>query len=286
MNRYIEKFISYLDIEKNYSAHTILNYKIDLEEFFKFIGETSIEKIDYLNLRRYLAHLRTKHYRPRSLARKLSSLRSFFRFLHRESLIKNNPAILLMTPKLDKTLPKFMTEDEVVKLIETPKAEKLLEKRDRAIFETLYSTGIRVSELVGMNIDDVDFIGNIIKVEGKGKKERLVSIGDKALEALKNYLNARKKKSRELFLNKNGTRLSARGVRNIVQKYITVASMQNKVSPHVFRHTFATHLLNHGADLRSVQELLGHVNLSTTQMYTHVTTERLKKVYDKAHPRA
>lgn len=286
MNRYIEKFVSYLEVEKNYSTHTILNYKLDLEEFFKFLDTTAVDRVDYTYLRRFLAQLRTKQYRPRTLARKLSSLRSFFKFLHREGYITENPAVLLMTPKLDKTLPKFLTEAEMVKFIESPDLKKDLGRRDRAILETLYSTGIRVSELVGLNLEDVDFISNIVKVSGKGKKERLVAIGDQALTAIKNYVDHRKRKSNTVFLNKNGTRLSTKGVCNITHKYINLMSVSVNISPHVLRHSFATHLLNRGADLRSVQELLGHANLSTTQIYTHVTTDRLKEVYDKAHPRA
>ena len=286
MNRYLDKFISYLEIEKNYSPHTILNYRIDLEGFLQFIGSTPVEKVDYLFLRKFLAQLRTKHYRPRTLTRKLSSLRSFFKFLHREGFVKENPAVLLMSPKLDKPLPKFLSEDEITKFIEAPSLKAVSGKRDRAILETLYSTGMRVSELVGLNTNHVDLIGNIVKVSGKGKKERLIPIGDKALDAIRDYLQSRKQRLNALFLNKNGTRLSDRGVRNIVNKHITAVSATKNISPHVVRHSFATHLLNRGADLRSVQELLGHVNLSTTQIYTHVTTDRLKEVYNKAHPRA
>ena len=286
MNRYLDKFISYLEIEKNYSPHTILNYRIDLEDFLQFIGPTPIDGVDYLFLRKFLAQLRTKHYRPRTLSRKLSSLRSFFRFLHREGFVQENPAVLLMSPKLDKTLPKFLSEGDVAKFIEAPSLKTVSGKRDRAILETLYSTGIRVSELVGLDTNNVDLIGNIAKVAGKGKKERLVPIGDKALDAIRDYLQDRKHQSRALFLNKNGTRLSDRSVRNIVDKHIKAVSLTKSISPHVLRHSFATHLLNRGADLRSVQELLGHVNLSTTQIYTHVTTDRLKEVYSKAHLRA
>ncbi|MCK5579639.1 MAG: tyrosine recombinase XerC [Candidatus Omnitrophica bacterium] len=286
MDRYVDKFLAYLEIEKNYSPHTILNYSIDLKEFLEFVEGTAITKVSYLHLRRFLAHLREKNHKPRTLARKMSSLRSFFRFLRREGLIKENPALLLTTPKLDKPLPKFLTEKEMVQLIESPSFDKVPGKRDRAIMETLYSTGIRVSELVSMDVDSIDFISNIVKVLGKGKKERLVPIGDKAVNCIQAYLKSRKQNVRALFLNKNGTRLTDRSVRNIINKHILSTSLQMKVSPHVLRHSFATHLLNRGADLRSVQELLGHVNLSTTQIYTHVTTDRLKDVYDKAHPRA
>ena len=286
MNRYLDKFLAYLDIEKNYSPHTLLNYRIDLEEFAAFSKDQDVTTIAYVHLRKYLAELRNQQHRPRTVARKLSSLRSFFKFLHREGLIKANPAVLLMTPKLDKTLPKFLSEAETLQLIEAPSADDLAGKRDRAIFETLYSSGLRVSELVGLDTDRVDFISNLVKVLGKGKKERVVPIGDKAVEALKDYLDNRKSGQRAVFLNKSGTRLSDRSVRNIINKHILKTSSFMKVSPHVLRHSFATHLLNRGADLRSVQELLGHVNLSTTQIYTHVTTERLKSVYDKAHPHA
>jgi tyrosine recombinase XerC len=286
VNRYLEKFISYLEVEKNSSPHTILNYRIDLEDCVRFADSTPVEKIDYLLLRRFLAHLRAKNFKPRTLARKLSALRSFFRFLLREGLVTHNPAELLLTPKLDRTLPKFLSEDETVLFIEAPDRGTDAGRRDRAILETLYSAGIRVSELVGLNVEDADIVGNIIKVRGKGRKERLVPIGNKAAAALRDYLSRRRHQSRAVYLNKSGTRLSDRGVRDIVNKHMLKAALTQHISPHVLRHSFATHLLNRGADLRSVQELLGHVNLSTTQIYTHVSTERLKKVYDRAHPRA
>lgn len=286
MNRYVEKFLTYLDIEKNYSPHTLLNYRLDLEEFFRSLENLPIENVKYLHMRKFLAHLRQKNHRPRTLARKLSSLRSFFKFLHRDGYIKDNPGKLLVTPRLDKKLPKFLTEEQVVQLIESPKTDKVADKRDRAILETLYSTGMRVSELVGLNIEHVDMVSNLVKVMGKGKKERLLPIGDKAVEAIKDYLESRPSSQRAVFLNKSGTRLSTRSVCNIFNKHILKTSVQLNVSPHMMRHSFATHLLNHGADLRSVQELLGHVNLSTTQIYTHISTEKIKSVYDKAHPRA
>ena len=179
-----------------------------------------------------------------------------------------------------------MTEEETTKLIEAPKTNKISDRRDRAIFEVLYSTGMRVSELVGLDVEDVDFISNIVKVMGKGKKERIIPIGNTALEAMKNYIDNRPHESKAVFLNKSGTRLSDRSVRNIINKYILREAMRQHVTPHMFRHSFATHLLNRGADLRSVQELLGHANLSTTQIYTHLTTDKLKLVYDQAHPRA
>jgi len=254
MTKYLDKFFTYLEIEKNYSAHTILNYRIDLEEFFKFLGSVTVDVVAYPDLRRFLAQLKGRNLKPRSLARKLSSLRSFFKYLQREKVIQTNPAKLLVTPKLDKPLPHFMSEEETVQLIESPKTGKINSMRDKAIFEILYSTGIRVSELVGLNVEA--------------------------------YMDSRRVEHQFVFANKGGTRLSDRSVRNIINKYILEQAMSQHVTPHMFRHSFATHLLNNGADLRSVQELLGHVNLSTTQIYTHLTTDKLKKVYDKAHPRA
>ncbi|MEI6832112.1 MAG: tyrosine recombinase XerC [Candidatus Omnitrophota bacterium] len=289
MEKYIEKFIRYMEIEKNYSTHTILNYKLDLQNFSRFLSGTELEKIDYLMLRKYLAVLKEKNLGVRSVGRRLSALRSFFRFLSREGYIKTNPILMLSSPKLDKHLPSFMTEEEVYKLIESAFAKNdldLLGLRDRAILETFYSSGLRISELVGLNIDDLDVISGVVKIRGKGKKERIVPIGEAALSTIKKYLDKKKKQTDAVFLNNNNRRITTRGVRDIVTKYLRIAGIKPGVSAHTFRHSFATHLLNRGADLRTVQELLGHANLSTTQIYTHLTTERLKSVYDKAHPRA
>ncbi len=286
MKRHIDKFVSYLEIEKNASNHTILNYSKDLREFSDFLVDVPVEKVNYLSLRKFLAHLKSKNLRPRTLARKISTLRTFYRFLSREGHVKSNPTLLLSTPKLDKHLPNFLTEDEMTKLLEAPDRRERFGSRDSAILETFYSTGMRIAELVSLNVEDVDFISGLVKVRGKGKKERLVPIGERAISSLRKYAQQKKKQTRELFLNKNGTRLTDRGVRNILNKYIRKTSTKEHVSPHTIRHSFATHLLNRGADLRSVQELLGHANLSSTQIYTHLSTERLKAVYDKAHPRA
>lgn len=286
MERYIEKFMRYLEIEKNYSPHTLLNYHHDLEEFRKFESDAELEKIDYVQLRKYLASLKEKNLTHRTIGRRLSSLRSFFKFLSREGLVKTNPMLSISSPKIERHLPSCMTEAEVSRLIEsTPTADES-GLRDRAILETFYSTGMRISEIAGLDIEDIDFISCIVKAKGKGKKERLVPIGDKAALAVRAYLDKRKSKSGAIFLNQHGRRITTRGIRGIVSKYIHRVGITQHVSPHTFRHSFATHLLNRGADLRSVQELLGHVNLSTTQIYTHLTTERLKSVYDKAHPRA
>jgi tyrosine recombinase XerC len=290
MQRYIDKFINYLRVERNASDHTVKNYAIDLGMFGQFLGERDISSVDHLAIRRYLAEMRAKNYSKRTVARKLASLRSLFRFLYREGHIKKNPLTAISSPKLDKKLPVFLDTEKVGRLLEAPPADKLSGLRDRALLETLYSTGIRVSELVGLDIDDVDFISGVVKVFGKGRKERVVPIGEPAIKAIRNYVDGRKSaKVRDrgaVFLNNAGRRLTDRSVRRVIDRHIRSCSIAEHISPHSLRHSFATHLLDRGADLRSVQELLGHMNLSTTQIYTHVTMERLKNVYDKAHPRA
>ncbi len=310
MDRYIDKFLRYLEIEKGASPHTITSYLVDLRGLRDFLNDEPLESVDHLTLRKFLAHIKSHGYSKATMARKLASIRSFFKFLCRDGYLKSNPAKAMHSPKLDKKLPLFLGLDEMLKLLRAPSGDTLLELRDRAILETLYSTGIRVSELVGLSIEDVDFIGGVLKVYGKGKKERLAPIGDKALRAIRTYLDRRslpvgggrkasafakatadsppkhEVRRRALFLDKSGRRLLGQNVRRIVAKYIHRLSLKENVSPHTLRHTFATHLLDRGADLRSVQELLGHLNLSTTQIYTHVTAERLKSVYNKTHPRA
>lgn len=290
LDRYIQKFITYLEIEKNASPHTITNYQIDLKEFNSSLKEKPLEKISHTDVRLFLARMKEKKLSKRSVARKMACLRSFFRFLCREGYIKSNPAAGLQTPKQEKRLPIFLDVDKVVKLIESPDIFDMYGKRDRAILETLYSSGLRVSELVGLNKENVDFISGVLKVFGKGKKERLAPIGDRALRAVRSYLEklgaSKIKEKKAVFLNKSGRRMSDRAVRRVVEKYIRKTSLSEKISPHSLRHSFATHLLDRGADLRSVQELLGHANLSTTQIYTHVSTEHLKRVYEKTHPRA
>jgi integrase/recombinase XerC len=289
MRRYAEKFLRYLEIEKNSSPHTALNYKTDLNRFERFLKDKNIETVDYLFIRQFLADLRKSNLSRASIARILSALRSFFKFLVRENLIAINPVLAVSTPKKDKRLPKFMQEDEAARLLEAP-GKGIMGLRDKAIMETLYSTGMRVSELVGMNTENFDFIGGVIKVYGKGKKQRLTPVGRKASAAIQDYLQAsqdmRSKDERPVFLNKNRKRLTDRSVRRIINLYIKKICYKENISPHTLRHSFATHLLNRGADLRSVQELLGHESLSTTQIYTHVSTDRMKEAYQKAHPRA
>ncbi len=287
MQRYIDKFINYLKIEKNAADHTITSYSRDLRDFRSFLGEGDIAKVDHLAIRRFLAQARSRNLSKRTMARQLSALRTFFRFLTREGYLKANPIAAVSTPKLDKYLPVFLDVNKILRLLGSPAADSEEGLRDRAILETLYSTGIRVSELVGLDYGSVDFISGVVKVRGKGRKERMVPIGDSAISAIRQYLDARIKKDEDaVFLNRFGSRLTDRGIRRLLDKYIKKCSIDQKVSPHSLRHSFATHLLDRGADLRSVQELLGHVNLSTTQIYTHVTADRLKSVYDKAHPRA
>lgn len=286
MERHIEKFARYLEIEKNASRHTIDGYERDLKEFFAFLKGSAVETVDYLTIRRFLAHLKERNISARTTARKLSSLRSFFRFLIKDGYLKANPTDAVASPKQEKHLPKFLTETDVNSLIDSPDTSKVLGLRDHAMLETLYSTGIRISELTGLKQDDIDFIGGMIKVYGKGKKERLLPIGDRALKAIRDYLKERKAETGFVFLNRDKKPIAPRGFRKVLNKYVLKACLKEHISPHTLRHSFATHLLNRGADLRSVQELLGHVNLSTTQIYTHLTTEKLKSVYEKAHPRA
>jgi len=291
-------FIAKLEHEKGFSEHTLRAYHKDLLQFDNFLKaekRSSLESINHLLLRRFLAVLRSNNYSKRTIARKLASIRSFFKFLIREGELVANPFEMLRTPKQDKKLPQFLSITEVDVLLKTPDSSSVMGLRDMAIMETLYSTGIRVSELVGLDEGHIDFTSGMIKVQGKGKKERLVPIGSHAINALNEYINSKpmsKKKeeksvsrSEPLFLNKYGDRLTARSVARSLDKYLKASGINLLTSPHTFRHSFATHLLDKGADLRSVQEMLGHSSLSTTQVYTHITTERLKNVYDKAHPR-
>jgi len=293
----VDKFLDYLKAERNCSPHTVQSYRNDLRALSEFLGERSVEFVDKLLLRRYLSELNQKGLSKRTIARRTAAMRTFFRFLRREGAIEVNPANALKSLKLEKKLPAVMDEKQVAQLLESPDTS-LNGLRDRAVLEVLYSTGMRVSELVGLDSEGIDWIGGVCRVLGKGRKERLCPIGGKAIAAARRYLDARGSLEREgefkrkspLFLNHSpngkGSRLTDRSVRRIVAKYIQVFSNRQGISPHTLRHSFATHLLNRGADLRSVQELLGHENLTTTQIYTHVSSARLKEVYAKAHPRA
>lgn len=286
---YSERFLNCLAIEKNYSPHTILNYKIDLTEFDNFLtslGGKDIKDIDYFVLRKFLGVLSEKNFNKRSLSRKISTLKSFFKFMMREGEIKSNPALSLIYPRMDKNLPKFLTEEDVVKILNVPGDSGVWSVRDKAILETFYSTGMRVAELVSLKKENVDLISGFAKVRGKGRKERLVPLGEPAVMILKKFFDLRTDSNQSVFINQRGGSLTDRGVRDIVERYIRKSALMFKVSPHVFRHSFATHLLNRGADLRCVQELLGHSSIATTQVYTHLTIDTLKAVYEKAHPRA
>lgn len=299
MEELIKKFLFYLLVEKNASPRTIDSYQRDLRRFgaylAKFQGrdhkDVDLREVATVDLRGYMASLQQKGLSKASIARHLSSIRSFYRFLCREGIIEENVASHIATPKKEKKLPQFLYYPEIEELLAAPDCNNLLGLRDKAMLEIAYGSGIRVSELVSANIESVDFSVGYIRVFGKGAKERLVPLGEIALNATRAYFSARGivkplQKNQPLLLNKNGTRLSDRGVRDILNKYVKQIALKRKISPHTLRHSFATHLLENGADLRSVQEFLGHASMSTTQIYTHVTKSRMKSVYDKTHPRA
>jgi integrase/recombinase XerC len=301
----IHQFIHYLSVEKNASPHTCRCYQKDLEGFEDFLkrsgmylassGKVELGKVDRIAIRKYLSFLH-RRIKKSSIARKVSSLRSFFKYLVREQMIPSNPAKSVSTPKVEKTLPTTLTVDEVFRLMESPRhlsdkssvGTKEKDLRDRAILELLYSSGLRVSELVGMNPNRLDLDLGIVRVMGKGRKERIVPVGEKAREALKAYMEERGIVEGEaaLFSNSRGGRLTARSVGRLIKKYSRHSGIFQKVSPHSLRHTFATHLLDAGADIREIQEMLGHSSLSTTQRYTHISMGKLMEVYDRAHPRS
>lgn len=292
----IDSFLTYYKASKNESENTLKSYAEDLIQFYEYlklikISEPIFQKVKHTHIRGFLAHLQGKKLSRRTIARKLSAIRSFYKYLVIEGVVDNNVAKDVTTPKLSKELPHFLYSDEIKALLEAP-SEDVFGIRDKAILELLYATGMRVGELVALKVSDLNFGANYIIVYGKGSRERIVFFGQKAASSLEKYL----KKSRPflleegcpcdfLFLNKNGKKISDRSIRRIVDKYVRLTCLNSKTSPHTLRHTFATHMLNNGADLKTVQELLGHVSLSTTQIYTHVTKERLKEVYDKTFPR-
>jgi integrase/recombinase XerC len=287
------KYIAYLEAERNVSAYTVRNYRNDLLEFFRFVSDKGIDTlkdVNKLTLRAYLARLMEQGYAKSSIARKLSAIRSFYRYLMREELISASPAATTVSPKLDKRLPVFLTIEEAKRLVESPDLSQPQGQRDRALLELLYAAGLRVSELVNINMEQVNLATNEIRVWGKGAKERVVLIGAPAARALDNYINKGRrellggKKNNALFVNRYGVRILARRVQKILEKY--ARNINKKVHPHVLRHTFATHLLDGGADLKVVQELLGHADLSSTQIYTHVTQSHARKIYLAAHPMA
>lgn len=291
----LDRFLHYLSSERNYSENTLKAYSTDLGEFVDFLEArgSEITRAGTRDVRGYLAKLRAKGLGRSTVARRLAAIRSFYKYLHRTGEISKNPLVALRTPRREQKLPRFLTVDDVTRLMDAPDATGWPGVRDKAILETLYGAGLRVSELVGLNDEDLDLQQDLLHVRGKGKKERLAPVGGCAVRALKKYLAARDRRNfpdrdpDAVFLNsRQGGRLTARSVRRIMQKYLNEAGLDGKLSPHSLRHSFATHMLNNGADLRTVQELLGHENLSTTQIYTHMLPDNLKGVYDRAHPRA
>lgn len=286
---YVNDFIKYIEVEKNYSDHTIISYREDLVEFFKYLDGKDVKKTDYKFIRTYLAYMFSKKYEKKTISRHISTLRSFYKYLYEEKIIDRNPMVLISNPKLDKKLPNFLYYDELEILLNIPDRSTILGLRNAVILEVLYSTGIRVSELVNIKLKDINFKDKKILILGKGNKERYVLYGEVLKNLLDEYLVKREKLSNNsdyLILNKNGTQITDRGIRSIISSILKQGELDFHVSPHTLRHTFATHMLENGADLKSVQELLGHENLSTTQVYTHVTNERLRSVYLKTHPRA
>ncbi len=309
LNHLLESFMDFLSTEKGYSEHTCRAYAQDLEDFISYfmkhralsityneddpenLQELKVENIGNLVIRGYLAQLHKQNLKKTSIARKLSSIRSFFKFLEKHGVISENPTESVLTPKQEKPIPRYLSVDDMFRLLDAVKPSDLTGKRNRAILETLYSTGIRVSELVGLNLSDVNFSGKTIRVTGKGNKERIVPIGAKALAAIKEYrdsLQAAKITSHPgspLFVNRNKGRLTVRSVARILDAAARQAGIAVPVAPHDLRHSFATHMLDAGMDLRMVQVLLGHKQLSTTQRYTHVSIDKLMSAYDQAHPR-
>ncbi|MGC8729111.1 MAG: site-specific tyrosine recombinase/integron integrase [Elusimicrobiales bacterium] len=299
MELLIERFLLYGKTQLSFSRHTEKSYRFDLSEFLKFCAENGVKNESSLNtvvIRRYLSYITSKNLSRNSVIRKISAVRSFINYLVENKIIKTNPFEMISIPKKAQTLPSFFTEEEMDKLIEENDPSKVLSKdpdypfafRDYAILMLLYSSGLRRSELVSLNYGDVDFISGFVRVYGKGRKERIVPVGENALKALKDYADTRAdiSSSSPLFVNKNGKRITDTAVFLILKKMAKRAKFTRKIKPHMLRHSFATHLLNNGCDIRGVSEMLGHSSLATTQIYTHLSVEKLKEVYNKAHPRA
>lgn len=303
LEEYLQQFLQHLRYERNLSGHTLRNYSSDLEQFrdhlFKIDrrADIPVSEIDHLTIREWMATLHGDNKKKTSIARKLASLRTFFQFLVREGVLENNPAKLVATPRIERKLPNHLSMEDAVRFIETPDLNTDLGKRDRAILEFLYATGMRVGELVNLNLKDIDFREKLVRVTGKRKKQRILPFGEPSLQALMYYLNETRatflqncppadRDEQAVFLNYQGTRITTRSVGRMVDKYIKLCADIHDISPHSLRHSFATHLLDSGADLRDIQELLGHARLSTTQIYTQVSMEKLIEVYDRAHPKA
>jgi len=298
MKEAVERFLRYLRVERNAAELTIKSYREDLASLLDYLADDQgnalgVDRLTPLELRSYAAALQEAGYARSSVARRLASLRSFFRFAQREGLVTHNPAKALRNPRPERKLPHFLSTDEIGRLLEAPPADDELGLRDRAILETMYSAGLRVSEVVGVNDSDLDFSGGLVRVRGKGRRERLSPLGSHAAKALRRWLRVRRLSSREpqgpqapVFLNRFGRRITTRSVARMLEKHLQLSGLDTRTTPHSLRHSFATHLLDRGADIRSVQELLGHKSLVTTQIYTHVSTAGLRAAYEKAHPRA
>jgi len=294
--KFAERFLRYQSDVRQLSPHSLRAYRIDLDQFLAFLADKGIgdlARVDRLAVRAFLAWLRASGHANRTIARKIATLRAFYKFLCREGLCTTNPLLAVRGPKIEHRLPHYLATEEVARLLAAPDPSTIQGLRDHAILETLYSTGLRAGELAALDVDGVDFVSEVVRVIGKGRKERICPLGSHAVAALAAYLSARGiSKSRAAFtrqplwLNRFGRRLTTRSLQRLLAKYIAAAGLRKRASPHTLRHSFATHLLERGADLRSVQELLGHASIASTQIYTHLTVRRLKQVYEKAHPRA
>lgn len=294
----LEDFKSYIIVEKNFSKHTAKAYCGDVLSFLVWMDEQSCEDVNFSKVRDYLHFIQKFNYKKTTIARKIASIRTFYKFLYRERKVDSNPAMNLNTPKRPKSLPKFLTPDEVEKILNNTKIETPSGYRNRAILELLWASGMRVSELSGLNFGDLNLENNEIRVFGKGAKERIILITDRAKSYLERYIDTARalipkgfhieepSESSPVFINNTGYRLQPRTIRNVINEIVGKINLPKHVTPHVFRHSFATHLIENGADLRVVQELLGHASISNTQIYTHVSTQHLKDVYNEAHPRA
>jgi tyrosine recombinase XerC len=296
--QYLDDFKSYLVVEKNFSAHTAKAYYSDVLGYLLWLDETPCEAVNFARVRDYMHFIRKFNYKKTTTARKIASIRTFYKYLYRERVVDSNPAMNLNTPKRPKSLPKFLTQEEVEQILSGTKIETPAGYRNRAILELLWATGMRVSELSGLNFGDLNLENNEITVFGKGAKERIILVTDRAKSYLERYIQSARAlvakdyrldapvENSPVFINNTGFRLQDRTIRNVINEVVDKIRLPKHVSPHVFRHSFATHLVENGADLRVVQELLGHASISNTQIYTHVSTQRLKDVYDETHPRA
>ncbi|MCX6144314.1 MAG: tyrosine recombinase XerC [Ignavibacteriales bacterium] len=297
MQKSVRSFLEYLEVERNYSPNTLRSYDSDLRHFVSYLLSNDVHSLEEVRkdlLRKYLSNLLDEGLTKRSIARKIASLRSFFRYAKRHKIVTTNPTLTLISPKLEKRLPSFLDESAIDRLFDAIDSSTPVGRRDAAILELFYSTGMRLNELIQLNVDDVDFSQGVVKVTGKGSKQRILPVGRRALQAIRAYEADRRRNvlvqkqgnnQPALFVTPKGVRFYPEAVIRMVKNHIGKVSELEKSSPHVLRHTFATHLLNRGADLRAVKELLGHESLSTTQVYTHVSTEQMKKVYRQSHPK-